>query len=172
MLPEKTADLIDEPDAIGNQATANPMNSLDRQLLGRLDGHEAHARSADRLADRLRIIPIVLVGFHVGCDELRADQSDVVTEFRKRLGPKVCAVRCLHADEARRQVCEKRWHGMTAKRLAQHRLSMSVDAVNLEDIFRQVQTNASDLHGNSPSMQLTGNRNPRREGGVHTIGAH
>jgi hypothetical protein len=152
MLPEKTADLIDEPDAIGNQATANPMNSLHRQLLGRLDGHEAHARSADRLADRLRIIPIVLVGLHVGCDELRADQSDVVTEFRKRLAPKVCAVRCLHADEARRQVCEKRWHGMTAKRLAQHRLSMSVDAVNLEDIFRQVQTNASDLHGNSPSM--------------------
>ena len=30
MLPEKTADLIEEPDAIGNQATANPMNSLHR----------------------------------------------------------------------------------------------------------------------------------------------
>jgi hypothetical protein len=31
---------------------------------------------------------------------------------------------------------------MTAKRLAQHLLSMSVDAVNLEDIFRQIQANA------------------------------
>jgi hypothetical protein len=48
---------------------------------------------------------------------------------------------------------------------------MSVDAVNLEDIFRQVQTNASDLHDCPPSMQLTADPNPRREGGVHTIGA-
>jgi hypothetical protein len=30
MLPEKTADLIDQPDAISNQASANPMNRLDR----------------------------------------------------------------------------------------------------------------------------------------------
>ena len=41
---------------------------------------------------------------------------------------------------------------------------MSVDAVNLEDIFRQVQTNTSDLHDTSPSMQLTADRNPRPEG--------
>jgi hypothetical protein len=32
VLAEKTADLIDEPDAISNQATANPMNGLHRQL--------------------------------------------------------------------------------------------------------------------------------------------
>jgi hypothetical protein len=38
---------------------------------------------------------------------------------------------------------------------------MGVDAVNLEDIFRQIH----------PSMQLTANRSLRREGGVHTIGA-
>ena len=30
MLPEKTADLIDQPDAISNQASANPMNRLHR----------------------------------------------------------------------------------------------------------------------------------------------
>jgi len=34
VLSEKTADLIDEPDAISNQATANPMNRLHRQLFG------------------------------------------------------------------------------------------------------------------------------------------
>ena len=48
---------------------------------------------------------------------------------------------------------------------------MSVDAMNLEDIFRQAQTNASDLHDCPPSMQLTADRNPRPEGGVHTIDA-
>jgi hypothetical protein len=38
VLPERTADLIDEPDAVSNQATANPMNRLHRQLFGGLDG--------------------------------------------------------------------------------------------------------------------------------------
>ena len=108
MLPEKTADLIDEPDAIGNQATANPMNRLHRQLFGGLDRHEAHVWSADRLADGFRVIPIVLVGLHIGRDELWTDQSDIVTKVGKRLRPKVCAVRSLHADKARRQVGEKR----------------------------------------------------------------
>jgi len=60
---------------------------------------------------------------------------------------------------------------MTAKRLAHHRLAMRVDAMNLEDIFRQIQTNANDLHDSSPSMQLTAHGNPRREGGVHTLDA-
>ena len=56
---------------------------------------------------------------------------------------------------------------MTAKRLAHDRLATDIDAVNLEDKFRQVQTNASDLHDTSPSMQLTAECSPRREGGVH-----
>jgi len=92
VLPEKTADLIDEPDAISNQATANPMNRLHRQLFGGPDRHEAHVWSADRLAYSLRIIPVVLVGLHIGRDELRTDQSDVVTKVGKRLRPKVGAV--------------------------------------------------------------------------------
>jgi hypothetical protein len=79
VLPEKTADLIDESDAIRNQTTANPVNRLHRQLFGGLDRHEAHVWSADRLAYTLRIIPVVLVGLHIGRDELRTDQSDVVT---------------------------------------------------------------------------------------------
>jgi hypothetical protein len=60
---------------------------------------------------------------------------------------------------------------MTAKRLVHYRLALRVDAMNLEDIFRQIQANANDLHDISPSMQLTTDGNPRREGGVHTIGA-
>src|SRR5271169_1571759 len=152
MLPEKTADLIDEPDAISDQATANPMNRLHRQLFGGLDGHEAHVGSTDRLADGLRVIPIVLVGLYKGRDELRTDQSDIVTKLRNCLRPKVRAIRGLHAHEARGQVCEKRCNCAATKRPAYDCLPMAIDAMNLEDIFRQVQTNASDLHGSSPSI--------------------
>jgi hypothetical protein len=60
---------------------------------------------------------------------------------------------------------------MAAKRLAHLRLAMRVDAMNLEDIFRQIQANANDVHDSSPSMQVTAHGNPRREGGVRTIDA-
>src|SRR6516162_4195097 len=145
------------------------MNRLHRQLFGGLDRHEAHVWSADCLADGFGVIPIVLVGLHIRRDKLGTDQPNIMTKLRNRLRPKVRAVRSLHADETRGQVCEEWQNRMTTKRLAYHRPSMSVDAINLEDIFRQIQTNASDLHDTSPSMWLTADRSSRREGGVHTL---
>ena len=99
--------MIDEFDAIRDQAAANPMNRLHRQLFSGLDRHKAHAGSADRLADGFRVIPIVLVGLHIGRDELWTDQSGIVTQIRKRLRPKVGAVRSFHANKARWQVREE-----------------------------------------------------------------
>jgi hypothetical protein len=86
-----------------------------------------------------------------------------MTKLRNRLRPKVRAVRSLHADETRGQVCEEWQNRMTTKRLAQHRPSMSVDAVNLEDIFRRIQPKLNDLH--DPSVR-TADRSPRRECGM------
>src|SRR6516162_6936319 len=117
------------------------MNRLHRQLFGGLDRHEAHVWSADCLADGFGVIPIVLVGLHIRRDKLGTDQPNIMTKLRNRLRPKVRAVRSLHADETRGQVCEEWQNRMTTKRLAYHRPSMSVDAVNLEDIFRQIHTN-------------------------------
>ena len=42
MLGKKTANLIDEPDPVGDQTPTNSMNGLDRQLIGRFRRHEAH----------------------------------------------------------------------------------------------------------------------------------
>jgi hypothetical protein len=49
-------------------------------LLDRLDRDEAHGRSGDRLADRLRITGISLAPLHVGLDVVRRHQPDLVTE--------------------------------------------------------------------------------------------
>jgi hypothetical protein len=144
MLPEKTADLIDEPDPISDQATANPMDRLHCQLFGGLDRHKAHAWSTDRLTDGFGVIPIVLVGLHIRRDKLGTDQPNIMTNLRNRLRPKVRAVRSLHADETRGQVCEEWQNRMTTKRLAYHRPSMSVDATNLEDIFRHFSLDVVD----------------------------
>ena len=42
-----------------------------------------------------------------------------------------------------------------------------IDVVDLNDILRQVQTNKSNLHDTSPSMQVTFDNKLRRERGVH-----
>jgi len=42
---------------------------------------------------------------------------------------------------------------------------MSVDAMNLKYVLRQVQANSNDLHDDPPSLQFTSDIRPRREGG-------
>ena len=49
VFPEKTTDRIDEPDATATRRRESD-DRLHRQLFGGLDRHEAHIRSADRLA--------------------------------------------------------------------------------------------------------------------------
>ena len=70
MFAKKTANLIDQPDTVRNQAASNPMNSLYCQLFGGFDGHEAHAWTSDRFADGFGVVPIVLVRFHIRGDKL------------------------------------------------------------------------------------------------------
>ena len=53
--PEKTANLIDEPDAINDRATVYPMNRLCRWPFSGVAGHEAHGWSIGRLADGVRV---------------------------------------------------------------------------------------------------------------------
>jgi hypothetical protein len=55
------------------------MRRLDILLLDRLDCHKAHVRSAHRFADRLDIVGVVLVAFHLRFDELRRDELDAVS---------------------------------------------------------------------------------------------
>jgi hypothetical protein len=53
-----------------DQMIAHPVQCHRRLLLDRLCRYEAHARALNRLAARLRIGRIVLVGLHVRADEL------------------------------------------------------------------------------------------------------
>ncbi len=107
VLAEQTADLVHKSHPIGDQTTANPMNSLDRQLFGGFDRNKPHVRTPGCLANRLGVIPIILVGLYIWRDELRADQSNVMPELGESLGPIVRAVRSFHPNDAGWKVCEE-----------------------------------------------------------------
>jgi hypothetical protein len=76
--------LVHKSHPIADQPTANPLNSLDRQLFSGFDRNEMHVRMVNGLAERLGVIPIILVGPHISRDELRADQSNVMPHTKVR----------------------------------------------------------------------------------------
>src|SRR3954453_21953799 len=79
-------------------------------LLDRLDRYEAHGRSGDRLADRLRITGISLAPLHVRLDVGRRHQPHLVTETDQLSRPMMARAARLHADETRRELAEERDH--------------------------------------------------------------
>src|SRR5688572_32544307 len=71
-------------------------------LLDRLDGDEAHGRSGDCLADRLRITRISLAPLNVGLDVGRRHQPNLVSETDQLSRPMMARAAGFHADETRR----------------------------------------------------------------------
>jgi hypothetical protein len=81
MLGKKPADLIDKSGSASDQAAADPVDGLQRQLLGRFHRNEAHVRPTNRFAYRFGGVLVVLVRFDVRRHELGADQPDVMTKL-------------------------------------------------------------------------------------------
>src|SRR4051812_36376294 len=79
-------------------------------LLDRLDRYEAHGRSGDRLADRLRITGISLAPLPVGLDVGRLHQPHLVAETDQLSRPRMVSGARRHADETRRELAEERDH--------------------------------------------------------------
>jgi hypothetical protein len=165
MFGEDATYLIHESRPASHQALANPMESLDRQLFGRLGRNKAHRGSADRLADSLCIIPIVFVRFHIRRHKLRAYQAHLVTKLRKQACPVVRTVGSFHPDQARRKIGKKRRHRAPTQGFAYDNVPMNVDAMNLKHVLRQVQANSNDLHDDPPSLQFTSDIRPAGRAG-------
>ena len=120
-------------------------------LLHGFNGHEAHIRAADRLADRLRIVAVVLAALAVGCDELRRHQLHRMTGCRETARPFMGARARLHADQAGRQSRHELSELPSRDRTPHRHHSLRVDAVHGEGIFCQVDSKRRNcIHGTSP----------------------
>ena len=70
-------------------------------------GHEAHVRTAHRLADRFRIIGIVFLRLQIGLDELRSDQPHLVSESSQHATTVMSTFCGFDANQARTSLPEK-----------------------------------------------------------------
>src|SRR4051812_6642766 len=109
-LGQESPDHVDELGALADEEITRPMQRQRGLLLHRLDRYEAHGRSGDRLADRLRITGISLAPLHVGLDVGRRHQAHLVAETDQLSRPMMARGARLHADETRRELAEERDH--------------------------------------------------------------
>src|SRR5215468_4578822 len=109
-LPEQATNLVGLRSARLNEALAHTVERQYGLLFDAFDRHEAHVRSGDRLTDRLGIGDIVLVGFHIGLDELRGHQAHRMSKTLQSSGPVMRTTAGFHPDQARRQLREERRH--------------------------------------------------------------
>jgi len=108
--------------------------------------HEPHVPLLYRGADRLGVITVVLLPAHEWLHVLRGHDLHGVTELLELPLPIECAGGSFDADQARLQFADDLHQLIAAQPPRQYRASLSVDAVELENILRQVDTEYLNLH--------------------------
>jgi hypothetical protein len=118
----------------------------DALLLARLDWHEPHVGSADRLADRLGVSRVGLVALDVGLHVLRRDQTYFVTKTDKLPRPVMSARTRLHAHQAVGLFCEEGEEFAASQFAPKHSVPGCINAVNLEDRLCEIEANRDNGH--------------------------
>src|SRR5262249_6975372 len=142
-------------------------------LLGRFRPHKSHPRPANCLADRLRVSRVVLVALDVSLHIPRRHQPNLVTEPRQLTCPVVRAGPGFDGNEAGRQSFEELHHLTAAKLLPDDDPLGRVNAVNLENVLGDIQTDCGNLHVDGSLMWFVATITLRRfvagAGAVHHI---
>jgi hypothetical protein len=119
---------------------------LDILLFDRLLRHEPHVPLLHRGADRLGVVTIVLLPAYEGLHVLRRHDLNRMPELRELPLPIARAGGSFDADEARLEFAQDLQQLFAADSPCQYRAALAVDAVELENILRQVDTEYVNLH--------------------------
>jgi hypothetical protein len=142
---------VGELRALTDQQTPCPMHGHCRLLVFGLNGHEPHRWPGNGFANRCRISRIVLAPFDVGLHVNRRDQPNGMTEFGQLAPPVVCCRARFHANEARLDLRKKRDHLLATKLPNDNNLALFVDAMNLENILGEIDSDGLNLRVDAPS---------------------
>src|SRR5580704_10850971 len=170
------ADGIDHRSLLADAQVPGTVQRKATLLLACLGRHEPHVRPGHRLADRLSVNRIVLMALHIGLHVGRRHQANSVTERLEFARPMVRRGAGLDTNQARRQLLEEGQHIPPLKLTTEDDIALRIDAVNLENRLRDVETDGRDrLHDLAPpnrgglnSTHIHGTHVPSG-GAVHSI---
>src|SRR6516164_1912304 len=145
-LGQVPAQRIDQLGALAHQQITRAMLHQLTLLLLRLDPHEPHRRPPHGLADCRGVGGIVLVALEVCLNVLRWHQANLMPELRQFARPVMRRGTRLHANQARRQRFEKPHHFVASQLLPDNDLLLRIDAVDLEYVLGDIQTDRGNLH--------------------------
>jgi hypothetical protein len=151
---------VDGLRALPQQQIAHPVLHQSPLLLGRLERHKAHRRTAHRLADRRRVRRIGLVALHIGLHVPRWHQPNVVAELPELARPVMRPRARFHPNQAWRQLGEGGEHLAAPQLLLQHHLALGTDAVRLKHVLGEIQTDRANLHVDGSLMVIRSTRPP------------
>jgi hypothetical protein len=126
-----------------------------RLLLDRLYGYEAHRRTLDRFADRLRISGVVFVALDVGLHVLRRHETHLMAQLDQLAGPVMRRRASFHANQTWPQVGKKPNNLIAPQSFSYDCRTGRIHAMDLENVLGQVQTNCCNLaHGWLPLLVI------------------
>ena len=122
------------------------MQGQDRRTLGGFDGHEAHAGTGHGFADCLGVGGIILVGPHIGLNELRGHKLHRVSQRRELPSLVMGTATGLHTDQAGLQVGEERENLISLKDLPEHHLVPAIHPMNRKNGLCEIHSYRCNLH--------------------------
>jgi hypothetical protein len=129
----QSAHWVNQPAARSHKLGSHTAHHQHRLLLGTLDRNEAHLRTANRLADCLGVVAVVLLVFAVRHHELGRHDAGVMTERLQAACHRVRAGARFQPHPAGRHTRHELHQPHCAQRLAQHRVAAHVDTVHAHD---------------------------------------
>jgi len=150
-LGEQSPQAVDRRGALLDEPLSRTVQAQVGLLLEALHRYEPHAGAADRLADRLGVVAVVLAALAVGRDEFRCHQPHPVPEPGKSPRPVVRAGARLHPDQARWELRDELEQLRAPDAPPQHHGASGVDTVHGKYVLCQIDPHGSNFgHGTSP----------------------
>jgi hypothetical protein len=109
-LQEEGADLVDDAGTLADHALAHTVQRLQVELFGCLGGDELHRGALNGFGDRLGVAEVVLLPLGIGTHVFCWHKPGIVTEHPEPATKMMCADAGFHADQARRNIREPRFH--------------------------------------------------------------
>jgi hypothetical protein len=109
-----------------------------------LGRHELHRRALHGLGNRFGIIEVVLLSLGIGANVFGRHQPGIVTKRCEFAAQVMCADAGFHADQARRDIGEPRFHLATRPLLPQHDGAARIVADYVERVFADIDANHGD----------------------------
>jgi len=147
ILARDRTDLITRGGSLLNESPANRSKGLDVLLIQRLDRNPVNTRTHRRLADRQRIIRVVLLVFGKGLHVLRRDYCNAKASLEQIPTPEASRRTRLHRYERRLRKLFKYTEKLCPRNFpVLCNGSIDRQRANLENVLDQINTDYRDVH--------------------------